>query len=231
VEKLNQQYQAPHVPKYTDEDAQEYAMRSLNKQLVSDTVDIKVGDFWGRRQKWALVALEEGYLNHWSWGRIVCIGDSVHKVGIQHAIPLVFVSLTSQFTPESGQGANQAIETAAALANHLERMLHDCSRKLPDLAAVQKCLTSFEAKRQCRSRPVVEQTNLHVRFFTYSNSLFRFLFKYVQPIFHDIAANISNHRHIGAERLEFLAVPSQSLSGIMAFNPTQGIGLFESLSS
>jgi hypothetical protein len=86
VEKLDRQYQAPHVPKYTNEDVHEYAMRSLNKQLVSDTADVKFGDFWDRRQRWALVALEEGHLDHWSWGRIVCIGDSVHKVGTQHAI-------------------------------------------------------------------------------------------------------------------------------------------------
>jgi hypothetical protein len=67
--------------------------------------------------------------------------------------------------------------------------------------------------------------------FTYSNTLFYFLRNYVQPIFRDIGANISNHRHIGAEQVEFLPIPSRSVSGIMSFNPTQGTGLFESLAN
>lgn len=140
----------------------------------------------------------------------------------------VVLSLTPQFTPESGQGANQAIESAAALANHVERMLNNRNEKVPDPAAVRKCLASFEAKRQRRSKPVVEETNRHVRLFTYSNPLFQFLFVYIQPLLGDIAANKSNDRHIGAERVDFLPIPSRSVSGTMGFNPTQGVGLFES---
>ena len=228
VEKMDQQLRPPHIPKYTDQEAQEYAMKHLAKQLVSDTADVKFRDFWERRESFALVALEEGHLEHWSWGRIVCAGDSVHKVGTRAIGPCTILNATPQVTPESGQGANQAMESAAALANHIERMLHNCTEKVPDLAAIRKCLASFEAKRRARSKPVVQETNLHVRLFTYTNTLLEFLAKYVQPIFFDIAANKSNDRHIGAERVDFLPVPSRSVSGIMMFNPTQGIGLFES---
>jgi hypothetical protein len=84
VEKMDQEFQPPDVPKYGDKEAQEYAIEHLDKQLVSGTADVKFRDFWERRQSWALVALEEGHLDHWSWGRIVCIGDSVHKVGTRH---------------------------------------------------------------------------------------------------------------------------------------------------
>lgn len=108
-------------------------------------------------------------------------------------------------------------------------MLRNCGEKLPDTAVIQACLNSFEAKRQRRSKWVVNETNRHVRLFTHSNNLFYFLHKYVQPIFRDIAANKSNHRHIGAERVDFLPIPSRSVSGTMSFNPTQGTGLFESL--
>ena len=44
-------------------------------------------------------------------------------------------------------------------------------------------------------------------------------------------ANMSNSRHIGAERVDFLPVPPRSVAGIMSFNPTQGVGLFESLAN
>ena len=72
----------PNVPKYSEQEAQEYARKHLDKPLVTDTADVKFGDLWQRRQSYALVALEEGHLDQWSWGRIVCSGDSVHKVRI-----------------------------------------------------------------------------------------------------------------------------------------------------
>ncbi|RAL12872.1 FAD-dependent oxidoreductase [Aspergillus homomorphus CBS 101889] len=48
------------------------------------------------------VPLEESFQNQWSAGRFACIGDAVHKM-----------------TPNIGQGANCAIETAASLGNHI----------------------------------------------------------------------------------------------------------------
>ena len=145
-------------------------------------------------------------------------------------IPLLTIlSATPQFTPESGQGANQAIETAAALANHLEKLLRNCTEE-PDITAVRGCLASFESKRQARSKLVVEATNLHVRIFTYRNALLKFMSRYVQPIMGDNAANMSDYRRIGAERVGFLPIPPRSVSGIMMFNPTQGIGLYEGFS-
>jgi len=53
-------------------------------------------------------------------------------------------------------------------------MLRDCPEKAPELLAVRNCLMSFEAKRQARSKPVIEETNLNVRVF---NAFFEFLSK------------------------------------------------------
>ena len=80
VEKLDQPFQPPHAPRYTDQEAQEYAIARLDKQLISGTANIKFRDIWDRRQSYALLTLEEGRLDHWSWGRIACIGDSVHTI-------------------------------------------------------------------------------------------------------------------------------------------------------
>jgi hypothetical protein len=80
VEKMDGQKRPPNIPRYTDKDAKEYAEKYLDKPLLSDTATIKFGDLWKRRQAYTLVSLEEGHLDRWSWGRIVCTGDSVHKV-------------------------------------------------------------------------------------------------------------------------------------------------------
>ena len=37
-------------------------------------------DIWGKRTKFAMVSLEEMVLKQWHEGRIVLLGDAVHKV-------------------------------------------------------------------------------------------------------------------------------------------------------
>lgn len=41
-----------------------------------------IRDFYQARVKAALVPLEEGIVRKWSHGRVVMIGDAVHKVGL-----------------------------------------------------------------------------------------------------------------------------------------------------
>lgn len=82
VEKLEKQLRTPNIPRYNEEDAEAFARGRLDKVLISDTAQVKFGDLWAQRQRWALVPVEEGELDTWTVKRIVCIGDSVHKVGI-----------------------------------------------------------------------------------------------------------------------------------------------------
>lgn len=83
VEKLDKEYHLPNIPRYTDEDARIYGESKLDKVLVSDkaTERITFGDLWKNLEITALVPVEEGDLKVWTSGRIVCVGDSVHKVG------------------------------------------------------------------------------------------------------------------------------------------------------
>jgi hypothetical protein len=41
---------------------------------------MKFSDLWEEVQLSALLAVEEGFLEEWTLGRIVCAGDSVRKV-------------------------------------------------------------------------------------------------------------------------------------------------------
>lgn len=89
VEKLDAQVHAPNIPRYSDKDALDYAEARLDKTLLSDTVKIKFGDLWARRQAWALITVEEGDLGVWTAGRIVCMGDIVHKVSCSRLQPFI----------------------------------------------------------------------------------------------------------------------------------------------
>jgi hypothetical protein len=131
-------------------------------------------------------------------------------------------------TPESGQGANQAIETAASLANHLKRMLDSCSEEAPTSMRIEKCLRDFQTHRQPRAREAVRQTNMNVRVLSLQTPLLKFMIENVAPLLGDIQANQVSDRHIGAERVEFLPLPARSFSGTMRFNYTRGITMYES---
>lgn len=67
----------PHCPRYTDEDAQALIDQYGKCQLGPNYT---FGDLWRERVKASLVSMEEGVLKKWSHGRVLCMGDAVHKV-------------------------------------------------------------------------------------------------------------------------------------------------------
>lgn len=77
VQKLDQKYTYPHIPRFTQEDAIATAKSHLKLPICKGT---KFGDIWERRVAFSMTALEEGILQTWYHGRIVCIGDSINKV-------------------------------------------------------------------------------------------------------------------------------------------------------
>ncbi|KAL5358191.1 hypothetical protein BJX96DRAFT_163591 [Aspergillus floccosus] len=103
--KLDKLYTYGTAPRFSAEDAFFYCER-----LRSETYwgAIKFGDIWDKREAFDMAPLEEALFSQWHWGRIVCIGDSMHK-----------------FAPHIGQGANCAIEDAACLSN----LLNECFAK------------------------------------------------------------------------------------------------------
>ena len=75
--KLKKECGYNEAPRYTKDDAFTHCNR-LNAQTFWDTVTF--GDVWSRREVFTMTPLEEGAFRQWTCGRIVCIGDSMHKV-------------------------------------------------------------------------------------------------------------------------------------------------------
>tara|TARA_R110002003_G_scaffold103_9_gene8179 strand:- start:12932 stop:13567 length:636 start_codon:yes stop_codon:yes gene_type:complete len=88
--RMDKVYRVPDIPRYSKQDAETFA---ANVQNVTITPQLKFRDIWENKQSYTLVATEEAQLDTWSWGRIACIGDCVHKM-----------------TPNMGAGGNAAIE-------------------------------------------------------------------------------------------------------------------------
>lgn len=77
-EKMDQLHRIPNIPKFSEKDAEALAQRALSIQMNEK---VKFADLWENRLAAKLAPLEEAVVRHWTWGRLVCIGDSIHKVG------------------------------------------------------------------------------------------------------------------------------------------------------
>ncbi|KAK3689271.1 hypothetical protein B0T22DRAFT_513498 [Podospora appendiculata] len=86
---------------YTQSDVEALAARAGEHAA---SLHCKVKDVFPTRHAAGMANLEEGVLPHWSWRRIVLVGDACHKQ-----------------TPNSGLGFNNGIQDVVALVNELHR--------------------------------------------------------------------------------------------------------------
>lgn len=77
VQKLDRKYTYPYHPSFSKQDAVDVCER-LGNVWLRDTVHFR--HVWANRETFAVTPLEEGIVRPWHSGRMVCIGDSIHKV-------------------------------------------------------------------------------------------------------------------------------------------------------
>ncbi|KAK4446029.1 hypothetical protein QBC34DRAFT_357327 [Podospora aff. communis PSN243] len=86
--------------RYTPSDEIEFVQRWGHLPVIKGGMTI--ADAYRDKTQAGMVNLEEGVLKHWSFERIVLVGDAAHK-----------------FTPSTGAGCNNGIVDVVALANEL----------------------------------------------------------------------------------------------------------------
>ncbi|KAF4457241.1 hypothetical protein F53441_805 [Fusarium austroafricanum] len=113
------------------------------------------------RTQSGLVSLEEGVVNHWSWGgRAVLIGDSAHK-----------------FTPSTGAGCNNGLIDVVALTNQLYALRQQTGFPTPAQLA-----SAFQAYQDSRMEDVVESckgSGQATSSATWQTGMFKFIDKHV----------------------------------------------------
>lgn len=124
--------------------------------------------------------------------------------------------------PNTGQGANCAIEDAAALANCLYRAL----RATPDgstLSPVEldALLAEFNRTRFRRVLDIYQTSRMVVRLHSRHNLLLRLLGRYYLPYAGDVPADMASKIIAGAESLDFLPLGARSGPGWHLFKPGQ----------
>ncbi|KAM3512971.1 hypothetical protein MY11210_003371 [Beauveria gryllotalpidicola] len=207
-EKLKKTYSAgaKDFPRYSKTDAQKFALRNAERH-VNGTVTL--GQLWQARISYALVPLEEALFDKWSWRRIATVGDNAHKM-----------------TPNHGQAGNNAVESAAALANQLRRIQEEGNFTTE---AIESALRGWQDKRQSRINATVREAAAICRMQALDSRLAYMVMNYIVPNAIETLLSMVTDTLIGAEILEYLPVPAKSLEGSCPFNPSQGTGKHESL--
>lgn len=148
---------ADEIPRYTKADAEAFARKIENFHI---TTELTFDDLWKNRDTYTLVPTEEAQMKRWSWGRIACVGDGVHKV-----------------TPNMGAGGNAAMETAAALANELKKMVDTAEKGKPSYETIKARLGDYQKIRDFRMTAVSKAANGLTRIHalaTFKDKLFAF---------------------------------------------------------
>lgn len=207
--KLDQKYVYPDAPRFSMDDA---------KKLCSEMKDVRlyqelcVGDLWRNKQIAAMTALEEGLFKTWFYDRMVLLGDSVHKVS-QSFLPghgVLFAKANNdchQMTPNFGQGANCAIEDAAALASLLQTLLCGNPTQQPSLVQIRNTLQAYQDKRYPRVRGIYDDSWTVCRIHSRDGLLNKLVGRYYTQWNTSLPANIASKVFVGGETLSFLPVP------------------------
>ncbi|RDH28589.1 hypothetical protein BDQ94DRAFT_174662 [Aspergillus welwitschiae] len=203
VKKLDQKYTYPDRPRFGDQYMNQLCEKLSDHHL---TKNLTFGQVWTTRIVASMTALEENVFRTWFHGRIVCIGDSVHKM-----------------TPNIGQGANLAIEDAAVLTNLLHGALLKARRqRLPD-SEVQTLLQEYYSTRYGRVKRVYTASRYMVRFQARDGFLNRLLGRYVLPFLADVPAVLGTGTIRGSPTINFLPLPEKDGPGWKKNKPKVGM--------
>lgn len=141
---------------YTDKDMEEFAEK-LADMHISPSVNFR--EVWASRYSAGMSNLDEGVLDHWSWDRVVLMGDAVHKV-----------------TPNAGWGLNSGIQDVAVLVSDLRQLLADRADQ-PTTEQLTSIFHEYQKKRMENMKDVFNfsaaQTRQSARDRTWTGLLYR----------------------------------------------------------
>ncbi|KAF7503254.1 hypothetical protein GJ744_004045 [Endocarpon pusillum] len=200
-DKLDHIYYAPNIPRYVEADQIEFIKPFMNR-YVSHNIQFQA--LWERKIAATLTSLEEAHYSRWTYDRIVCLGDSIHKM-----------------TPNIGQGGNWAIESAAALTNQLYILVQSHRQSHPSLQEIKSALADYQHSRRQRTQEVCNTAGFATRLEAFRTPGHRFIQMHVIPRLGDMLVDVHCQNVLEAPKLDFLPVPPRSLCGTMPFQTAE----------
>ena len=138
--------------RYTDVDAEALAQKVLDQPI---TKDIKFRNLWEAKTWAKMIDYQEGFLKKWYYGRIVLVGDSVHKT-----------------TPNAGLSLNTGWQGMVELTNRLHALLQ--KHPHPDLKRLTGVLKNYQRRRVKVAKEVMQFSGMYTRVVAWQNPLYKF---------------------------------------------------------
>ncbi|KAJ7656534.1 FAD binding domain-containing protein [Mycena polygramma] len=155
--------------------------KALAEKHWNDPINesVKFGDLYEKHTSAVLTSIPEFVYTEWHLGRMILLGDSVHKVGPCPSILAVAPDI-GQLNPVAGQGGNNAIETAAALATELHTMLARLpAEQRPSDVDISAAFARTQARRHADVVQAVHAGHQQQRVFARETPLFAVLARIV----------------------------------------------------
>ncbi|KAF2138917.1 uncharacterized protein K452DRAFT_320584 [Aplosporella prunicola CBS 121167] len=151
------------IPRYSKKDEEELVKKHLDDPIIDE---LKFRDLYNTRIISILTDLPEYSFKKWHFKRIVTIGDSAHK-----------------FQPISGQGGNNAVETAAAVVNGLVNGMKNNPGGLSD-AEIHSIFSHAQELRQDRVWSLIRASHAQQRLEAMETPLLGLMATYLVPRLH-----------------------------------------------
>jgi FAD dependent monooxygenase len=210
MQKLDKRCYFPNIPRFTQHDASNLCERLRRKKLPGGA---KFEDIWVRKERFSMVALEENLFQTWHFDRIVCLGDSMHKVYrflIFPSRPNIHVnSPGNQVTPVLALGASCAMESAAALANSLHDLTSGNHIQKPSDAQLHSVLHAYSDARMSRVKKIVRLDAFAARLVISHRTMSKIVSRYLLPHFMGLVADLLSDIVVGGVLLNYERSPKR----------------------
>ncbi|KAJ5995781.1 hypothetical protein N7481_002758 [Penicillium waksmanii] len=161
VKNMGKTLHGSEIPRYTKEDEEKLVKEHWDDYI---TPTLQFSDLYKHKISSVYTALPEYVYKKWYFQRIMTTGDAAHK-----------------FEPLTGQGGNNAIETAASLANHLVASLKKSDSGNLSTTEIASIFEKTQRQREDRTWSLVKQSHARQRMECMETSVLKFVARYVIP--------------------------------------------------
>ncbi|KAL7811681.1 FAD/NAD(P)-binding domain-containing protein [Trichoderma aethiopicum] len=113
---------------YSEKDVEAMASKFADYHI---TDSLKVKDVLAERMTTGMSDIQEGTCNNWGWGRIVLVGDSIHKM-----------------CPNAGLGYQSGIQDVVSLVNNLRRLISSSAvSNNPTVSDLEEMYKTYRSER------------------------------------------------------------------------------------